>query len=81
MTLYIINKGENLKKLSQGNMYTALGDCLVAGQQTGLRRREWARDRTYLKQNNDIGRNIDNSSAAFIIDDFEFRAEGNKRID
>ena len=80
MILYIVNKGKNLNKVNQDNIFTALGDWLILGQQTGFRRKEWAQDRTYLKKFNDIERNIDNSSAAFILKDFQFRAKGNKRL-
>ena len=80
MILYIVNKGKNLNKVNQDNIFTALGDWLILGQQTGFRRKEWAQDRTYLKKFNDIERNIDNSSAAFILKDFEFRAKGNKQL-
>ena len=80
MIEYIINKGKRLHKSNPNNLYTALSDWLVVGLQAGLRRKEWAQDRTYLKQHQDIERNIDNSSAAFIMDDFEFRAKHNKRI-
>ena len=69
------------KKTNPDNIYSALGDWLVLGEQTGYRRKEWAQDRTYLKKHKDIQRNIDGSSAAFILEDFEFRAKGNKRMD
>ena len=67
MILYIVNKGKKLNKVNQDNIYTALGDWLILGQQTGFRRKEWAQDRTYLKKFNDIEQNIDNSLAAFIL--------------
>ena len=78
---YILDKGKGLQKTNPDNIYSALGDWLVLGEQTGYRRKEWAQDRTYLKKHKDIQRNIDGSSAAFILEDFEFRAKGNKRID
>ena len=53
---------------------------LILNNQTGCRRKEWAQDRNYLKQYKDIQRNVDGSSAAFIMEDFEFRKENNKRI-
>ena len=48
MILYIVNKRENLNKVNQDDIYTALGDWLILGQQTGFRRKEWAQDRTHL---------------------------------
>ena len=69
-----------MKAINPNNIYTALADWLVLGQQAGFRRKEWAQDKTYLRQHNDIERNIDGSAAAFIISDFEFRAKGNIRI-
>ena len=81
MVKYIIDKGKGLQKTNPDNIYSALGDWLVLGEQTGYRRKEWAQDRTYLKKHKDIQRNIDGSSAAFILEDFEFRAKGNKRMD
>ena len=81
MISYIINKGKDLKNNNPNNIYTALSDWLVLGQQTGFRRKEWAQDRTYLKKFNDIERNIDNSAAAFILRDFEFQAKGNNCLD
>ena len=81
MIEYIIVKGKSLSKTNPDNIYSSLGDWLVLGEQTGFRRKEWAQDRTYLKKNKDIQRNIDGSSAAFIRKDFEFRGKTNKRID
>ena len=80
MVKYIIDKGKTLNNANHNNIYTALGDWLVVGLQAGFRRKEWAQDRTYMKKHKDIERNIDKSSAAFILEDFEFRAKNNKRI-
>ena len=80
MVKYIIDKGKKLNKSNPNNIYTALADWLIVGLQAGFRRKEWAQDRTYLKKHKDIERNIDKSSSAFILEDFEFRADGNKRI-
>ena len=80
MVEYIINKGLESKKENPDNIYLALGNWLVLGEQTGFRRKEWAQDRTYLKKYKGIERNIDDSSAAFIMNDFEFRMKDNKRI-
>ena len=77
---YVIEKGTRLNKSNPDNIYSALADWLILGQQTGFRRKEWAQDRTHLKKHKDIQRNIDGSSAAFILEDFEFRANNNKRI-
>ena len=79
MIEYIINKGKSIKD-NPDNIYSAFGDWLVIGEQAGFRRKEWAQDRTYLKKYKDIQRNIDGSSAAFIMKDFEFRGSKNKRI-
>ena len=79
MVEYIIHKGNENKK-NPDNIYSALGNWLVLGLQTGFRRKEWAQDRTYLKKHNDIQRNVDGSSAAFILSDFEFRLKGNKHM-
>ena len=80
MVKYIINKGKTLNHANHNNIYTALGDWLVVGLQAGFRRKEWAQDRTYFRKYKDIERNIDKLSSAFILEDFEFRAKGNKRI-
>ena len=80
MIEYIIDKGENSKKTNSDNLYSAMGDWLVLGEQTGFRRKEWAQDRTYLHKHKDFQRNVDGSSAAFILTDMEFRAKKNKRI-
>ena len=80
MIEYIIDKGENSKKTNPDNLYSAMGDWLVLGEQTGFRRKEWAQDRTYLHKHKDFQRNVDGSSAAFILTDMEFRAKKNKRI-
>ena len=80
MIEYIIQKGKDLQKKNSDNIYSALSDWLVLGQQTGFRRKEWAQDRTLLKKDKDIQRNIDNSSSAFIMEDFEFRINAHKRI-
>ena len=80
MISYVINKGKEMENTNPDNIYMALGDWLVLGLQAGFRRKEWAQDKTYLKQHNDIERNVDGSSAAFIISDFEFRGKGNTRI-
>ena len=79
MIEYIIAKGK-LNKKNPDNLYSAFGDWLVLNEQSGCRRKEWAQDRTYLKKHKDIQRNIDGSSAAFILKDFEFRGNKNKRI-
>ena len=47
----------------------------------GYRRKEWVQDRTYLKNHKNIQRNIDGSSAALILEYFEFIAKENKCID
>ena len=57
-----------------------MGDWLILDNQTGCRRKEWAQDRTCLKKYKDIQRDVDGSSAAFIMEDFEFRKENNKVI-
>ena len=81
MVEYVINKGKELAKSNQDNIYSALSDWLILGLQTGFRRMEWAQDRAYLKKYKHVQRNIDGSPAAFILEDFEFRNKGNKRID
>ena len=45
---YIINKGEKLKKNNVDNLYSAMADWLILGEQGGFRRKEWAQDRTHL---------------------------------
>ena len=80
MVEYIIAKGKQLKKDNPDNIYWALSNWLVLGQQTGFRRREWAQDKTYPKKHNDVERNIDGSPAAFIRSDFKFLLSGNRRL-
>jgi hypothetical protein len=81
MIEYIFNKGISLKKSNKDNIYTSLADWLIIGQQSGFRRKEWAQDRSHLKKYKDIQRNVDGSSSAFILSDFEFRGKNNRRID
>ena len=78
---YIINKGNKLMVTNKDNIYRALADWLILGQQSGFRRKEWAQDRSYYKTYKDIQRNVDSSSAAFILSDFEFRRKNNQRCD
>ena len=80
MTEYIIDKGKGLNKTNPDYICTSMGNWLVLGEQAGFRRKEWAQDRTYLKKDKDYQRNIDGSAVAFILNDFEFRGENNKRI-
>ena len=77
---YAIKKGKNSNGANPHNLYTALGDWLILGHQSGFRRREWAQDRTYLKKHKDVQRNIDGSPAAFVMNDWEFRSKDNKRL-
>ena len=77
---YVIKKGKNFIGANPHNLYTALGDWLILGHQSGFRRREWAQDRTYLKKHKDVQRNIDGSPAAFVMNDWEFRSKDNKRL-
>ena len=81
MIEYIFNKGLKISKSNHENLYAALADWLILGQQSGFRRKEWAQDRSFFKKFNDIQRNVDGSPSAFIIDDFEFRGSNNSRID
>ena len=81
MVEYIFNKGMIILKSNKDNLYAALADWLILGQQSGFRRKEWAQDRSHLKKFKDIQRNVDESPSAFIINDFEFRGSNNKRID
>ena len=80
MTEYILDKGEKSKKTNPDNLYSAMGDWLILGEQAGFRRKEWAQDRTYLHKHKEFQRNVDGSSAAFILTDMEFRAQKNKII-
>ena len=81
MIEYIYNKGIKLAKFKKDNLYMALADWLILGQQSGFRRKEWAQDRSYVKKHKDIQRNVDGSPSAFIISDMEFRGKNNKRLD
>ena len=49
MVEYIISKGKSMSKGNPDNLYSAMADWLILGEQTGFRRNEWAQDRTYLK--------------------------------
>jgi len=80
MTEYIIDKEKRLNKTNPDNIYTAMGNWLVQGEQAGFRRNELAQDRTYLKKYKNYQRSIDGSATAFILNDLEFRGENNKRI-
>ena len=44
MIEYVIEKGTRLNKSNPDNIYSALADWLILGQQTGFRRKEWAQD-------------------------------------
>ena len=81
MVEYIIDKVITLNDLNPHNLYTAIADWLILGEQTGFRRKEWAQDTTYLQKYNDIERNIDGTPAAFIMNDFVFKGKNNKHID
>ena len=81
MVEYIFNKGMTISKSNGDNLYAALANWLILGQQSGFPRKEWAQDRSHLKKFKDIQRNVDESPSAFIINDFEFRGSNNKRID
>ena len=81
MVEYIISKGKSMSKGNPDNLYSAMADWLILGEQTGFRRNEWAQDRTYLKKHKDIQRNVDGSPAAFIIKYLDFRGKNNKRVD
>ena len=58
-----------------------MGNWLILGEQAGCRRLEWTQECTHLNKYNTYQRNIDGPSAAFILDDFEFRGSNNIRID
>ena len=77
---YIIKKGNTLHKSNPDNLYSALADWLIIGLQAGFRKKEWAQDSAMLKKNKDIQRNVDGTSAAFILEDFEFRNKNNIRL-
>jgi hypothetical protein len=77
---YIASKGKKLHKKIPDNIYLALSDWLILGMQSGFRRKEWAQENSYLIKHKDIQRNVDGSSAAFIMNDFEFRGRNNTRI-
>ena len=61
MIEYIIDKGDKSNKTNPDNLYSALGDWLVSGEQSGFRRIEWGQDRTYLHKHKDFQRNVDGS--------------------
>ena len=77
---YIINKGNKLSKQNPNNLYAALSDWLIIGLQAGFRKKEWAQDSSALTRSKDIQRNIDGSSAAFILEDFEFKSKNNGKL-
>ena len=68
---YIIAKGLQWKRDNPDNIYLVLSNWLVLGEQTGFRRKEWAKEVTYFKKNNDVERKIDGSPAAFIKSNFK----------
>ena len=80
MVFYIIKKGKSLHKTNPHNLYSALGDWLTLGLQSGFRRKEWAQAQSHLRKTKDVQRNIDGSPAAFVLDDFEFRGKNNQRL-
>ena len=80
MVLYVIQKGKSLNKSNPHNLYSALGDWLTLGLQSGFRRKEWAQDQSHLRKLKDVQRNIDGSPAAFVLDEFEFRGKNNQRL-
>ena len=81
MINYIIKKGKSFSTNINDNLYSAIGDWLILGLQSGFRRKEWAQDKTHLSKFKDIQRNVDKSPAAFILEDFEFRGTNNRRLD
>ena len=78
MIEFIITKGKKYK--DQDNMYSSMGDWLILGEQAGCRRLEWVQECSYLNTYNIYQRNFDDTSTAFILDDFEFRGSNNVRI-
>ena len=79
MIEFIITKGKTYK--DQDNIYSSMGDWLILGKQVGCRRLEWTQECFHLSKYKTYQRNIDGTSAVFILDDFEFRRINNVRID
>ena len=79
MIEFIVTKGKTYK--DQDNIYSSMGDWLIIGEQAGCRRLEWAQECSHLNKYKTYQRNIDGTSTAFILDDFEFRGSNNVRID
>ena len=79
MIEFIVTKGKTYK--DQDNIYSSMGDWLILGEQAGCRRLEWAQECSHLNKYKTYQRNIDGTSTAFILDDFEFRGSNNVRID
>ena len=59
---------------------TALLDWLILNMYLGARKCEWCQDASYLKKHRTFSKNIDGSSQAFTLEDFEFLGTGNKRV-
>ena len=58
-----------------------MDDLLILGEHAGCRRLEWTQECSHLNKYKIYQRNIDGTSTAFILDDFEFRGSNNVRID
>ena len=71
MIEFIVTKGKTYK--DQDNIYSSMVDWFILDEQADCRRLEWAQECSHLYKYNIYQRNIDGTSAAFILDDFEFR--------
>ena len=67
MLHYLHKQQLNLHQDSYG---CALFDWLILGMQTGSRKSEWCQDASEFRRTNKISLNIDNTSSAFIAEDF-----------
>ena len=61
------------------NICESLTDWLILGMQAGMRLSEWCQDKSLYLKNKQIALNIDGSSKAFILKDFYFADENNRR--
>jgi len=68
------------KTTHEDSLVAALADWFVLGEYTGARLSEWAQTLAHTQRGQIGCNNIDNSSKAFILEDFQFEGSRCKRL-
>ena len=61
------------------NLHECLTDWFILGMQVGMRLSEWCQDKSLFQKTKKLATNIDGSVKSFILQDFCFSDENNKR--